>query len=99
MYLLACLLEVGFPPLCGKAYFVRCHDILNYEFCFKGKTFPEKGQTVVVHYTGIFYVFLSLLYHKLNMFVKRTYYLISFNGNLKKILHYILVLVIVNNFN
>lgn len=89
MYLLACLLEVGFPPLCGKAYFVRCHDILNYEFCFKGKTFPEKGQTVVVHYTGIFYVFLSLLYHKLilkhvsdSTFVKRTYYLISFNGNL-----------------
>lgn len=69
MYLLACLLEVGFPPLCGKAYFVRCHDISNYEFCFKGKTFPEKGQTVVVHYTGIFYVFLSLLYHKLHMFL------------------------------
>lgn len=87
MYLLACLLEVGFPPLCSKAYFVRCHDILNYEFCFKGKTFPEKGQTVVVHYTGIFYVFLSLSctinkHVSDSTFVKRTYYLISFNGNL-----------------
>lgn len=29
------------------------------KFCFKGKTFPQKGQTVVVHYTGIFNIFLS----------------------------------------
>lgn len=26
-------------------------ELIN-KFCFKGKTFPQKGQTVVVHYTG-----------------------------------------------